>query len=79
MSNSNKTTELSPGVWLSDLLYDGWDGLAPPEKLMTLPHLLGEEETSTTKSLVTGLKTPPLVEVDEDGGLLTDDEEPQLR
>jgi hypothetical protein len=46
---------------------------------MTLPHLLGEEETSTTKSLVTGLKTPPLVEVDDDGGLLTDDEVPQLR
>jgi hypothetical protein len=48
---------------------------------LPLPLLLCGEEASITaavESFVTGLKTPHLIDVEDDGGLLTDDEEPQL-
>jgi hypothetical protein len=42
--------------------------------------LCGEEASIMVaeESFVTGLKTPHLIDVEDDGGLLTDDDEPQL-
>jgi hypothetical protein len=40
--------------------------------------LLGEA-VSASESLVLGLKTPHRVEVEEEGGLLTEEDEPQLK
>ena len=51
--------------------------LPPPTPLLLL---CGEEAsiTAAVDSFVTGLKTPHLIDVEDDGGLLTDDDEPQL-
>ena len=51
--------------------------LPPPTPLLLL---CGEEVsiTAAVDSFVTGLKTPHLIDVEDDGGLLTDDDEPQL-